>query len=448
MAVIAPTSKPVVFIGAGDAICSKAIEFFAAASQAPIILADRDEDAIRQATSSLAAGRATTHKVDIFAPSELRSLIQGAALVVLGAQPYYQTSKPVIEACLEARVPYFDFSDDVTSTTESLGLSDRAREQGIPCYINCGASPGLTNLLALDAAKELESVDTIDVCWYVTDRGGENGKEVFEHLMHIAAGPCPTWAEGKPTLHENWVETVFAPVEQDDRDVLLHETIHPEPVTLPRMFPHARRIRCIGALNPAPLNGIARGLAAAVRTGDLPMETAIDFLWNMKTKPAANGEASVVSQGIFGAIAAHLRGGEVTLKELFQITAQTAGSLNPWRFAVGGLIGQVNSGECSVVEVLRFIIDSARGSQVPYRGGMMVRVIGTRDGHPAIVIRRAPSAKQGEELQSMASDIGSCAATFLIMVLESQNQKRAGVLCPEDWADLQTFYKTASRMIV
>lgn len=83
----------------------------------------------------------------------------------------------------------------------------------------------------------------------------------------------------------------------------------------------------------------------------------------------------MVNQGVLGTITAQLRGGEVTLKELSQIAANTAVSLNPWRFAIGGLVGQLRSGECSVVEVLRFITDSARGSQIPYHGGMTVWVI-------------------------------------------------------------------------
>src|ERR1700742_3189567 len=101
---MAATSKAVVFMCAADAICGKVIEFFAAASTAPIVLADADDHAIRQRTCSLPAGRATIRPVDIFSPSELRDLIHGAAMVVLGAQPYYKTSGPVLAACVDARV--------------------------------------------------------------------------------------------------------------------------------------------------------------------------------------------------------------------------------------------------------------------------------------------------------------------------------------------------------
>lgn len=435
-------SKPVVFIGAADVICGKAVQFFAKASDAPIILADADEEAIERATAELPVGRATTKRVNIFEPDELRKIVTGAELVVLGAQPYYRTSGPVLAACLDAKVPYLDYSDDVTSTQDSLELSEKAKEQGIPCYINCGASPGMSNLMAIDAAKELDIIDTIDVCWYVTDEGGENGKEVLEHLMHIAAGPCLTWAEGKAAVHENWVETVYAPVVPGSAEVLLHESVHPEPVTLPRVFPNANRIRCIGAINPAPFNGFARGLAVAVRTGALSMDAATDFLWKLAKKGTSPGWSTVIRT-----LTAQLRGGEITLKELYQLSSHTIGSFSPWRHALWGMIAQIRNGECSATEVLRFLINSARGKNPPYLSGMMVRVIGSRDGHPAVVMRRRPAAGRKALGRSMGAEIGACCATFILMALEPRAaESRAGVFCPEDWADPQAFYRNMQRL--
>ncbi|OQV06638.1 hypothetical protein CLAIMM_11180 [Cladophialophora immunda] len=438
-------SKPVVFIGAGDVICGKAIEYFAGASDLPIVLADGDEDTIRQSTANLPPGRATIKKLNISEPAELHSAIAGAALVVLGAQPYYCTSGLVLAACLEAKVPYFDYSDDVKSTQEALDLFDRAKQQGIPCYINCGSSPGMSNILAVDAAKELDICDAIDVAWYVTDRGGQNGKEVLEHLMHITAGPCLTWEDGKPAIHENWVETAYANMIPGEHEVLLHETTHPEPVTLPRIFPRARRIRCLGALNPVPFNGFARGLASAVYRGALPMDTAIDFLWNLAKRHTATSETS--GGGWIEGITAQLRGGEIKLKEFYYLALRTAGSLNPWRYAIWGMIQQIRDGECSAMDVVRFMVDSARGRHPDYRAGIVVRALGTRNGHPTVVVRRQATTNPDLE-ESMAANIGFACATFLLMVLETDPDglNRAGVFCPEDWADVQAYYKGMERL--
>jgi hypothetical protein len=63
----------------------------------------------------------------------------------------------------------------------------------------------MSNVMVLDVTAELDTVDAIDICWSVSDGKGKTGKAVLEHLMHIAAGPCLTWANGKPTMNESWV---------------------------------------------------------------------------------------------------------------------------------------------------------------------------------------------------------------------------------------------------
>ncbi|GFF90995.1 conserved hypothetical protein [Aspergillus udagawae] len=241
-----------------------AVERFATVSDAPIVLADINVTALESLAVKLTAGRASIKKLDLFDKSSLNETIRGAALVVLGAGPYMRTSEPVLKACLAAKVPYLDFDDDVQSTLAALDLQERAKHAGVPCYIGCGASPGMTNVMVMDAVRNLDTVESLDICWLVGDERGATGKAVLEHLMHIAAGPCLTWADGKPAINESWVETTYAPMLGEEGETLLHETAHPEPVTLPRIFPTAKRIRCAGALGPAPFNGIARGLGQAV----------------------------------------------------------------------------------------------------------------------------------------------------------------------------------------
>lgn len=440
-------TKPVVFIGATDVICAQAIKFFTAACETPLILADTaSEDVIRQATPQVAVGRATAKQINIFDSLGLRDLIEGAVLVVNGLQPYYRTSPPVIRACIDAKIPYLDFSDDVKSTQDSLELFEQANKQGVPCYINCGSAPGMSNLMAVDAAKQLDIVESIDICWYVTDQGGANGKEVLEHLMHITAGPCLTWANGKAAVHENWVETVHTPIGPGGSDVVLHETVHPEPVTLPRIFPNANRIRCAGAINPVPFNGFARGLAKAVRSNALTMDAAIDFLWNLAKKPKSEEDGG---DNTFAGLTGQVKGGDITLKELYRLVSQTAGTLSPWFHAIWGMIDQIRKGECGISDVVRFMVNSARGVHVEHESGMLVRVIGTRNGCPMEVIRRRPAAGMAAIGNSMAAEIGSSCAAFILLVLEKELSVpwRAGVYCPESWANPQGFYKSMERLL-
>ncbi|KIW12610.1 hypothetical protein PV08_09888 [Exophiala spinifera] len=445
MAIFSQSPKRVVFIGAAGEMCRVAIDLFAKASTAPLVLADINEALLEQVASRLPAGRANTRKLDLFDPAALRETIQGAGLVVLGAGPYSRTSAPVLEACLEAKVPYLDYDDDVESTQAALELNKRAKELGVPCYIGCGASPGMSNVMVMDAVKDLDTVDTIEIFWWVGDeRGGGTGKAVLEHFLHIASGPCLTWVDGKPKINESFVETAYAPLIPGHSEVLLHETAHPEPVTLPRLFPKATRIRCLGGVDPIPVNGIARGIGSAVRTGALPMKAAVDFLFDLMNKPpSTEGWSAAV-----GALKHELRGGEISLNELLQLASHAAGSLGPWYYGISGMIDQVRKGELSTFHLLSFLVNSARGKTETLRSGLMVRAVGTRHGAPATACRRIPTTGKDSFLgKSMGAVTGSSTAAFMIMAMEQSSQKDVGgVFSPEDWAEPGTFYKTLERL--
>lgn len=431
--------KPVVFVGAADAICGEAIRLFANTTEVPLVLADANEDALRRVAAKLPGRDVAIRKMNLFNPDELRSAISDAALVVQGAQPYYRTSTPVLTACIDAKVPYLDFSDDVHSTLEALDLHERAEKAGVSCYINCGASPGMTNLLAVEICQELDTVETLDICWLVSEEGGQLGREVLEHLMHITGGPCLTWADGKAAVHENWVETSYAPVAKGSND-LFYESAHPEPVTLPRRFPNVNRIRTLGALNPAPFNGLARGLGAAVNSGALSMDAAIDFLESMQSKSSVNWT------DMLKLITAQFRGGEITLNQLYELASLGISSLKPWNLALWGMVDQVRKGGCTTGEVLSFLIDSARGKQAPRRSGLLVRGVGTRNGHPAVVIRRTPTVQDPFLGESMATSIGASCAAFALLALDRGTQGRPGIYCPEDWAEPEAFFMAMEKL--
>lgn len=219
------------------------------------------------------------------------------------------------------------------------------------------------------------------------------------------------------------------------------KTLTPWPVTLPRRLKDVTRIRTMGALSPAPFNGFARGLGAAVHSGTLSMDAAVDFLEGMQRKPSSSWSETI------GAMAVQFRGGDITLNQLYQLATHGIASLKPWNLALWGMIDQVRKGQCTSGEALGFLINSARGKQSPHRSGILVRGVGTRNGYPAITIRRTPVVREDSFMgESMATSIGASCAAFALMVLDLGAQKRPGVQCPEDWAKLETFIKSMERL--
>ncbi|RKT87309.1 Saccharopine dehydrogenase, NADP-dependent [Saccharopolyspora antimicrobica] len=403
------TARRVVFIGAAGEMCRVAIERFArAGGDWELVLCDIRPELLRELAGRIPGGRVEVRRLDLFDRADLRAAVDGAALVVLGAGPYIRTSEPVISACLEAKVPYLDFDDDVESTQHALSLHEKAQAAGIPVYVGCGASPGMSNVLAVDAANELDTVENIELGWMVGDERPDVGRAVLEHLMHIAAGDCLTWERGRQVVHESYVETGVLPMGGGVGEVLLYETAHPEPVTLPRRYPEAKRIRCLGGLDPMPFNGLARGLGLAIQDRKITVKEAVDFILDVLHNRFSN------TKGL--------------------------------RHALSGMIGQVRRGEMAAGTMVKFLARSALRRTDTWRGGLVARVTGTRNGIPAVAVRRTPlSGPETYATSSMAAITGTACAAFMVLAIE-EGAGRTGAFAPEDWADPKAFYSALERV--
>ncbi|MGV0737436.1 saccharopine dehydrogenase NADP-binding domain-containing protein [Mycobacterium syngnathidarum] len=400
------STKRIVFIGAAGEMCRVAIERFAKAAGAgdwKLELYDIRPETLRDFVKKLPAGSATVGSFDLFDGAALREAIDGADLVVLGAGPYNRTAEPVMAACIEKRVPYLDLDDDEASTRAALALDPKAKAAGVPILICCGASPGYTNVMTADAARDMDVVERIDICWVTGDEGPVPfGRAVLDHAIRGFAGPCHTWEHGRAVTHQTFLETDVFDVGNSLGDAYrFYECAHPEAVTLPRRWPGADRIRVLGALDPPPTNGIMRGVALAVQDKKISMDEAIDFINDLLT--------------------------------------DKTGSLKVWRYALSGLWGTIRRGEIGAVEVLKFMATSAAKKHPPFRGTNYVRVTGKRDGQPVVSVRRAPVSGPGTPWTTMASLTGSATAAFMLVAID-QLGERSGVLAPEDWADPETFY--------
>src|SRR4051795_3648714 len=113
---------------------------------------------------------------------------------------------------------------------------------------------------------------------------------------------------------------------------------------------------------------------------------------------------------------------------------------------MSGWRGQIKRGETTTREVLKFVTTSVIRRTYPYKGGLLARVDGTKDGRPAVAIRRTPSSGPGSYLMTdMAAITGGATAAFMLLALDEAG-RRAGAFAPEDWADPQAFYRALERI--
>lgn len=195
-------------------------------------------------------------KIDVTQHDELVKLISDHDIVVNTVGPYYEFANPIMEATIEAKRNYIDINDDAKPTLEMLEKSQKAKEAGITAVIGLGASPGLTNLMAVLACSELDEVDNLITAWgsgptkqgkktqyYVLPRKYYSkykdsqliANAATMHLFYETLETVPTFKDGK--MVEIKPLTEAEPLQFPGfKDAYVCHLGHPEPVTLPRVI--------------------------------------------------------------------------------------------------------------------------------------------------------------------------------------------------------------------
>lgn len=96
--------------------------------------------------------------LDVTDEAGLTSALARADVVVNTIGPFFRFGLPVLTAALRAGCHYLDICDDWEPTQEMLDLHETAARSRVTAIVGAGASPGITNLLAVVAARELDSV--------------------------------------------------------------------------------------------------------------------------------------------------------------------------------------------------------------------------------------------------------------------------------------------------
>lgn len=361
---------------------------------ADYLLADLSSEGLARLYGG-SSSRVELRSFDLFEPNAIRSAVAGARLVVNGAGPFYRTLAPVCDAAIECGADYLDIADDDEACLAAIELDARAKAAGVALRIGCGASPGFTNVLAADVLSHLDEAEDVEVAWVAGDEGPqEMGRAVAEHAIHIGAGECLTWRNGRAFVVRSFVDSRVLPMGGELGAYRLYETAHPESIMLPRSFPRLRSARCWGGLHPQPLNGLLIGLARAAARGRLDVDEACEFLCS-----TMNG---------------------------------ARGGWKGWRFALSGMLGQVARGENGVVDVVRFLL---RVTPARCLTGAMARATGRQAGRPVEARRAAPIRDGNPFWSKMATCTGVAAGAFASLALE--RERVGGTFFPEGWVRLE-----------
>ncbi len=222
-----------------------------------ITIADKNYELAKTIVDMISSDKLSTFEIDVNDSEKLFDLIASHDIMMNTVGPFYKYAKMILEACIKAKKPYIDICDDWKPTLDLLDMDEKAKTAGITAIIGIGASPGITNLLAVLASskfKEVDEVDELITAWgfsegkegkrpryYVTGKmlkkklgpPPEKANAAVEHLLFETLEKIPTFKNGKTIEIDALTEA--EPLQFPGfKDTYVCHIGHPETVTLPR----------------------------------------------------------------------------------------------------------------------------------------------------------------------------------------------------------------------
>jgi saccharopine dehydrogenase-like NADP-dependent oxidoreductase len=140
----------VLLLGAGN-IGVAVAELLGRTPDYQLTIADRDHARLAGLPSHVA-----TLTLDVTDRAALRTAMSGMSYV-LSAMPYF-LNVSIAEVAREARVHYFDLTEDVTTARRVRELAESADTAFIP---QCGLAPGFISIAAFDLAKRFDKLNRV-----------------------------------------------------------------------------------------------------------------------------------------------------------------------------------------------------------------------------------------------------------------------------------------------
>jgi saccharopine dehydrogenase-like NADP-dependent oxidoreductase len=283
-----------------------------------IIIADRDEE--RATAFAAACGpKASAASLDAEDEGALRRVLAGADVVLNTAGPFYRFGIKVLRAAIEAGCHYLDINDDWEPTLEMLEMDEQARRAGVTAVVGMGASPGVSNLLAAKAMRQLDRVDAVYTAWSLEGARAEQQQNAagttqphapsaaIVHFLHQITGSIRIRRDGA------FVDT--KPIEEVRLewpgvfDGCGWTVGHPEALTLPRYRPEIRNSANLVLASRAVIT-VLKGVAEAIDAGQLTESDAAAMLAQPLPAPDPAAEAQPAPAPLLFAVALGVRNGK------------------------------------------------------------------------------------------------------------------------------------------
>ncbi len=241
--------------GCGD-MAKVALELLAKENDvASVTIADINLDKAKQIAENLGC-KFSAKFVDAKDNSSIIQAVQGHDVALGFIGPFYMFEKGIIQACIEAKVPYVSICDDYDAYLSAITLDEKAKSAGITVIAGLGNSPGITNLLAKKGYLSMDKPERIEINW----AGGSNediGPANVKHVLHIFSGYTLQWRDGKEVRIKTGTEQKIVEFPEPMGKLPVYITGHAESVSIPCSLPGLKYVSLHGGIHPSYIARLA-----------------------------------------------------------------------------------------------------------------------------------------------------------------------------------------------
>mmetsp|Transcript_55416 Transcript_55416/g.64809 ORF Transcript_55416/g.64809 Transcript_55416/m.64809 type:complete len:463 (-) Transcript_55416:375-1763(-) len=203
-------------------------------------------------------------------PSALAQVIRscGARAVVHTAGPFQTRTNPTLmQASIEAKVPYVDVCDEPLLCEAGKNLSNLAKENGVVAVTAAGIWPGASALMAAQAVDELRKLgssdDSVDITMsFFTAGTGNAGATIVSATFLLLCQKALTIAAGNEVEKEPWTDDMDVDFRGSQGVKTVRLLDNPDVFTLYRSIPHINSLSSRFATAP----GVWNQLFGAMKT--------------------------------------------------------------------------------------------------------------------------------------------------------------------------------------
>jgi hypothetical protein len=167
--------------------------------------------------------------------TSLRTVIQGADVVINASGPFLPNDYTIPRTCLEEGCHYIDLADNRDYVMNFHGLHEAAQQSQVFACTGASTAPTVTYALISELQRELTDIQSIRI--YLS-AGNKNraGPSTFESILSYAGTPVDIWEDGqwKRMMAWGWTEAFRFPDPVGKRLVQLCDV--PDLELFPKLF--------------------------------------------------------------------------------------------------------------------------------------------------------------------------------------------------------------------